>query len=135
MEIQHIQQDIRLMYIRASSFPEGIMDAFNQLKNGLPGADERIYYGISYPEHGTIVYKAATEELQAGEAQQYGLEVYTAQAGNYISQLLTHWRQDETMIGETFQQMIKQPGIDPNGACIEKYTGDDVLCLVRLADK
>ncbi|MBS1778765.1 MAG: transcriptional regulator [Bacteroidetes bacterium] len=130
----HIQQDIQLMYVQATSFPQGIMDAFNKLKNLLPDADNRTYYGISYPVNGSIVYKAATEELSGEEAQQYGCELFIARAGNYIAELLHDWKKDETAIGKTFQLLLAHPGIDLKGACIEKYTDDDVLCMVRLAD-
>ncbi len=122
------------MYVQATSFPQGIMDAFNKLKNLLPDADNRIYYGVSYPVNGTIVYKAATEELSGEEAQQYGCELFIARTGNYIAELLHDWKKDETAIGKTFQLLLAHPGIDPKGACIERYTDDDALCMVRLAD-
>ncbi len=42
---------------------------------------------------------------------------------------------DLPAIGNTFQQMIARPDIDPEGYCVEWYLSDkDVQCMVRLQD-
>ena len=51
----------------AKSFPEGILEAHQTLHALVPYSQNRKYFGISRPENGNIVYKAAAEELIEGE--------------------------------------------------------------------
>jgi hypothetical protein len=42
---------------------------------------------------------------------------------------------DIPAIGNTFQELLETPGIDPNGYCVEWYINDkDVICMIRLAE-
>ena len=133
MEELTIDTDINVMYVTATSFPLGVGGAFDKLQQSLPPADNRMLYGISNPEKGTIVYKAAAEEQFEGEGKQYGLETFTIKKGRYIAETITGWKKDESSIGKTFQKLLTDKRIDPNGSCIEQYiNADDVVCMVRL---
>jgi len=96
-----------------------------------------MYFGISQPNpQGTIIYKAAAEELEPGEAEKYGCESFTIRKGKYICIDIKNHMSDAASIGNTFQKLIAQPGIDPKGYCLEwyrNYTDPDVKCLVGLA--
>lgn len=63
METIMLNSDIKVMYITAASFPEGIIDAHQALHARVPFSASRKYFGISRPEKEHIVYKAAAEEL------------------------------------------------------------------------
>ena len=54
--------------------------------------------------------------------------------GKYIGKDLSNWRGNEQAIGQTFSEILANYDIDPTGACIEVYTGEDVRCMVRLRD-
>ncbi len=56
--------------------------------------------------------------------------------GEYLSRNIENRKQNIPLIGSTFQEMIRQPNVDPQGACIEWYSEDnkELLCLVKLAD-
>jgi hypothetical protein len=41
---------------------------------------------------------------------------------------------DIPAIQRTFNQLLAQPGLDPQGYCVEQYIGNDMLCMIRLAD-
>jgi hypothetical protein len=137
MEKYHLPEDITAMYITAGSFPDGVLAAHQKLHGTVQRTNERKYYGISFRDKsGTIIYKAAAEELREGEAESLGLATYVIRKGDYISIDIHDFMHKVTSIGETFQKLISDPRIDPNGACIEWYMNDDDMkCMVRLSDQ
>ncbi len=136
METTKLENGITVMYVTAESFPNGVLAAHQKLHSLIPFSTERKYFGLSRPEgDGGIVYKAAAEVLESGEAEKLNLETIIIKKGNYISATLHDYMKDLTAIGTTFQQMIARPDIDPKGYCVEWYLSDkDVQCMVRLND-
>ncbi len=133
METMIIQQDIPVFYVEASSFPEGILAAHQQLHSTVPFSSNRRYFGISRPEDEVIRYKAAAEELQPGEAEQFGRKKMVLKKGSYISETIKDYAKDIQVIGKTFEQLMNYPGLDPQGYCVEWYiNGTDVQCMIRL---
>ncbi|MPR33906.1 transcriptional regulator [Salmonirosea aquatica] len=116
------------------SFPEGVMQAHQKLHSLLPSVEGRNFYGISRPSDSKeIIYRAAVEEAYTGEAEKYGCEAFTIKKGDYLSETLTNWREDEKQIGETFQKLLADPRLDPEGYCLEVYVSDDEMrCMVPL---
>ena|SRR6266545_4570330 len=111
-EIYLIDKDISVACITASSFPEGIGEAYKKLRSIIPSADKRTLYGISYGDkNGNTIYKAAAEESHEGEAEELGLETFTIRKGEYISEFLEDWKENETQIGKTFQRLLSDPRI------------------------
>jgi len=130
-----IDDDIAVVCVKATSFPQGIGDAWHQLFSKVPNAEQRKLYGISYGgENEKIVYRAGAEELHGGEAEQLGLEIFTIKKGEYISEVLEDWRKNEAEIGRTFQSLLNDPRIDKKqGYCLEIYFNEkDVRCAVLL---
>src|SRR6266496_529232 len=130
-----IDKDIKVACVKASSFPQGVGEAFQKLHSILPSSQKRILYGISHGgKNGNIIYRAAAEELHEGEAEELGLERFIIRKGGYISELLEDWRKDETQIGKTFQRLLSDPRIDKKqGYCLEIYLNEkDVRCMVIL---
>lgn len=129
-----LDNDISLMYVTAGSFPAGIMAAHEQLHSKIAFNNQRKYYGISYPDaSATIIYKAAAEEMYAGEAAEKGLETFILKKGEYACITVSNYMSNTTAIGEAFQQLLKHPQLDPQGACVEWYVSkQDVQCMVHL---
>jgi hypothetical protein len=129
-----IEKDITLFYVEAESYPDGILAAHKKLHSMVPFSKERNYYGVSRPENGgAIVYKAAAEEMKPGEAEKYQCKTLVLKKGNYISTVIDDYRKDVSSIGRTFQELLKHPGIDPKGYCVEWYLSENsVQCMVRL---
>lgn len=135
METITIDKDIRVFYVNATSFPEGVMEAHNKIHALAPASQGRRFYGLSRPERGVISYKAAAEELTSGEAEQLNLDTITIKKGRYISETLHDFMKNIPAIGSTFQQMLSSEDIAPDGYCVEYYLNDkDVQLMVRLKD-
>jgi hypothetical protein len=129
-----IDRDIKVLCITASSFPEGVQTAHRKLHSLFPATEHRAFYGISYPDKsGNIIYKAAADQLNEGEATQLNLETFTIRKGNYISEVLKDWRKDEMSVGKTFKKLLSDQRIDKKGYCLEIYLNEnDMRCLVPL---
>src|SRR6478609_9443249 len=105
MEKYNIDKDIKVFYVTATSFPEGVGGAFQKLLSFLPNPNKRLLFGISFPDkNGTIIYKAAVEESFPGEGTQNGCETFVIKKGDYWSELLLDWRKDESLVGKTFEK-------------------------------
>lgn len=135
MEIITIDNDIKVFYITASSFPDGVLAAHQTLHGLISYSENRKYFGLSRPENnGDIVYRAAAEELNDGEARELNLETITLKKGHYVSLLVKDFMKDISGIEKAFNQLLTYPGLDPQGYCVELYLGQkDVQCMVRLA--
>jgi hypothetical protein len=135
METTKLDNDITIFYVTAGSFPSGIMDSHQKLHSMVPFSPGRKYFGISRPENGVIVYRAGTEELQPGEGKKFGCETLVIKKGNYISETISNYQENIESISETFQELLKNPAIDPQGYCVEWYTSPtEVKCMIRLKD-
>lgn len=135
METITIDQDIKVFYVTATSFPDGVMAAHQELHSRVPFSTDRRYFGISRPENGIIVYRAAAEEIKSGEAEKYDCDGLTLTKGNYASVTIHDYMNDLSNIGKTFQKILSDPNIDPEGYCVEWYLSQkDVRCMVRLKD-
>ncbi len=136
MEKYYLDNDIKVFYVTAGSFPDGVRAAWEKLHSLFAAPLERKYFGISYPDkEGKIIYKAATEERYEGEAEKHRYETFIIKRGHYSSVLIRDFMKELPAIGKTFQELIADPGIDPQGACVEEYLNSkDVRCMVRQKD-
>lgn len=135
METITINNDITVFYVTAKTYPDGIKAAHEKLHTLIPFSEKRRYFGISRPEDGgEIVYRAAAEELVAGEGKKLNLETVVLKKGKYRSITLHDYLKNLDGIYLAFQEILEQPDLDPNGYCVEWYTNNiDVQCMVRLA--
>jgi len=129
-----IDKDITVLCLTASSFPSGVQMVHKKLHSLFPTTERRTFYGISYSDkNGNIIYRAATDQLNEGEAAQLNLETFTIRKGKYISEVLKDWRKDEMSVGKTFKNLLSDPRIDKKGYCVEIYLNEtDMRCLVPL---
>ncbi len=133
METITLDEDIKVMYITAASFPDGVMAAFDKLYATVPPESNRRIFGISRPEKGVITYRAAAEEIVAGEALKLGCDTLVLKKGKYCAISINDFMKNIPAIGTAFQELLAVPGIDPEGYCVEWYLNDeDVQCMVRL---
>lgn len=130
-----ITEDKKVFYVTAKSFPDGIQEAMEKLHTIVPFSPTRNYFGISRPENGgAIVYRAAAEEMEQGEGERLNCDTLVLKKGKYISLKVSDFRIDVSGIGKAFQELLKQPNLDPEGYCVEWYAPDieEVTCLIRL---
>lgn len=137
METLTFGNDITVFYITATSFPAGVKAAHEKLHSLIPFSTTRKYFGLSRPESndGTIIYRAAAEELEAGEAKKLNLDTMVLKKGRYTVITIHDYMKDIPAIGNAFQQLIALPGIDPQGYCVEWYVNNkEVKCMIRMKD-
>jgi hypothetical protein len=129
-----LDRDIPVFYVTADSYPEGIMAAHESLRKLVPFSKERNYFGLSRPENGgSIVYRAAAQELTAGEGKTLGCDNLVIKKGTYtcitVKDYLNHLQDIEL----AFRELLRHPQLDPQGYCVEWYfNAADVRCMVRL---
>lgn len=136
METVKLENDIKVFYITASSFPDGIEDAHQKLHTIVPNSPNRRFFGVSRPENGgEIIYRAAAEEMSPGEGESLNCDTLTLKKGNYVSLTLYDFVKDISSIERAFKKLLSYPNIDPQGYCVELYLSEkDVKCMVRLND-
>lgn len=133
MESYRLKEDIKVMCINATSFPQGVEAAYSKLYD-IAGSAGRIIYGLSKPnEQGVIIYKAAATEKFAGEAEQLGLESYTIPKGAYVAETIFDWRNNMLKFAPIFSALLDNRRLDRSTWCVEWYKSpDEVLCMIKL---
>jgi hypothetical protein len=135
MKPHFLDSDINVLCVRASSFPDGIMAAFEKLNSLIQSPGQRRIFGISYGDgKNNITYKAAAEESSTDESTRLGCERFTIRKGEYIGQYIEDFMKNIPAMGQPFQEMCRDKRIDSNGYCVEMYLNNnkDVLCMVKL---
>ncbi len=133
-----LEKDIKVLYVTATSFPQGIGEATQKLHSLFPFSVERKIFGLSRPEHNKgIIYRAAAEEMFEGEAEKLNCKTLIIPKGKYITVLVNDFRKDVMSIDRAFQELLKHPNLDPQGYCVEHYspTKEEVTCMIRLDDR
>lgn len=133
MKEAELKEDIRLMLVKAKSFPAGVVPAYQEIERAIGNPKGRAFYGISRGDKGGgVLYWAGVRPID-DEENRLGLEKFTVKKGTYITETVTNWRGREHVIGEVFQRLLTDPRLDPNGYCVEEYQdNDDVVCMVKI---
>ncbi len=135
METIALREDIRVLCNPASSFPEGVLKAHQDLHELVPFSPDRKYFGLSRPEDGSIRYWAGAEEIIAGESDRFDCEVIVLKKGRYLCLTIEKFMNDISIIKNAFDTLLSQPELDKEGYCVEWYFNEtDVHCMVRLKD-
>jgi hypothetical protein len=134
MEKFNLSKDIGILYVTASSFPEGIGEAFKKLESLIGSTKDRVFHGISRPDiHGSIIYRAGAQETFEGEAEKLGCERFILRKGDYLVERIHDWRGQEQKIGQSFMKLLADPRLDTDYPCVEWYDGDtEVMCMIRI---
>ena len=130
-----LDKDIKVFYVTAKSFPQGIGEATSRLHNLFPFSKDRRIFGLSRPEkNGGIVYRAAAEEMSEGEAKNLKCETLIIPKGKYIAITVADFRKDIMSIDRAFKKLLNEANLDPQGYCVEWYSSDkeEVICMIRL---
>ncbi len=135
MDRINLEKDIRVFYIQAESFPDGIQTAFKKLQILIDTGKDRRCFGISRPENNEIIYRAAAEELFEGEAEKLNCRTLVIKKGNYNFITVKDFMNNIQEIGKSFEGLCSLSNTDPDGYCVEWYFNDtDVMCMVRSTD-
>lgn len=135
MEIIKIKENVSAFGFRVHTFPDGIKDVFDSLQALLPDGIDRTYYGISYMDNDEVVYHAAVQELNPGEAEKYNCDRYTILKGEYTADRVHQWMKKTHTIKDIFASMLKDDCPIEDRPAIEWYLNDDeMICMIRIMD-
>ena len=135
MKTYILNQNIKVFCVAAKSFPDGILQAHQTLHALVEFNPKRKYFGLSRPENGKIVYRAAAEELEMGELSRNGLEEFILTKGSYIYILVKEFMKNIPAIGKAFEKLTADLRIDPEGICVEWYLNEsNCQCMVRMKE-
>lgn len=134
MELQILKRDVKVFYVEAKKFPEGISEAFHKLEELHPSVCERSFYGISSEDaRKNIIYWAAVEESYKGEGAAYGCNSFVISRGTYLTETITDFMSNIHSIPEVFKQMLSDPRRDCGFPCVEWYKNDrEMMCMIKL---
>lgn len=135
MEIYHLEHDLTVYGFPVETFPEGIGEAFDKLINLLPPAGTRPYYGISACTPVGILYLAAALIKPDEKPEQYSLQAYVINKGNYLAEKVVDWQSKTQSINGIFRKMVEDSRCDQIKPCVEVYLNDqEMLCLVKAVE-
>lgn len=135
MEKKILKNDILTHCITATSFPEGVQAAHQQLHILFPADGKRRYFGISYGSDGAVIYKAATEAMQGDESLAASVESFLIKKGNYNCITIHKFMENIPAIGKAFETLLKSEGLDPEGYCLEWYEDNNTVhCMVPVTN-
>jgi hypothetical protein len=127
-----LDKDIVVYRLRASGFPEGVGAAHMKLHSFVEFDSNRQYFGISHPEKNeAIAYWAAATEIMPEEFSRHGLEKFIIEAGTYKYLDVYLFMENISDIGNAFKILTALPDLNPEGYCLEWYSGKDCRCMIR----
>jgi hypothetical protein len=138
MELYKQTEDIDVIGIHVTTFPNGIKEAFGSLMKTL--GNDRAYYGISWmDENKNVQYYAMAEAISKDEGKQYNYELLTIEKGEYQAETIHNWMSKTDRIKDVFHDLMvnnktdkNDPCPDKNRPCIEWYKSDEeMLCMVK----
>lgn len=135
MKVIRIDKARKVFGLQVKTFPEKVGEAFDILSKQIPNGLERSYFGISWIKDATIVYYAAAEQKEDGEAAQYNAREFTIEAGNYLCEELHDWRKKTDSVKDIFEKMMGDSRIDKSKPAVEWYKSDhEMWCMIKIRD-
>jgi hypothetical protein len=134
MEDYYFENDTAFACKRADKFPDGVQSAFETLHVHIPFSTSRKFFSFSWMnEKDEIIYLAGAEILT--DEIYPGLETFTFKKGKYRGTIIQDFMKDIPQMGKLFQELCRDPELDPQGYCVEWYYNElDVKCFVKLKD-
>lgn len=135
MKVIRLEKARKVFGLQVKTFPEKVGEAFDILSKQIPNGLERSYYGISWIEGTTIVYYAAAEQKEEGEAAKYNAREFTIDSGNYLCEELFEWMKKTESIKDIFERMMSDPRVDKTKPAVEWYKSDqEMWCMIKILD-
>lgn len=130
MKMTQIQQPaLRLITVKASSFPDGIRPAWQELEKRR-AIKSRKAYGLIYGAAAGMGYYAGLVSDGEIEERVTGLPVVEVPAGLCVRVKLMDWNQQVDQIAQLFGQMIAAVEVDPDRPAMEYHRSFTELHLL-----
>ena len=107
--------------MKANSFPEGISDAWEELKKDLTDSDDRQFYGISKCVNDRIEYFAGMTKRNKDEELREGFESLIIPEGKWVGTIIKDWLQNISEIGPTFRKLESGRDLDESMPFVEYF--------------
>jgi hypothetical protein len=124
------RDDLKLMYVQASSFPDGIKEAWDKLESPLASLRGRKFYGVTRLVDGVMEYRACVIPLDDSEPLRLGFATFTVPSGYYATKKLVNWASQTHLIKIIFEELRSQHSLDPNRPHIEFYRSQKEVVLM-----
>lgn len=124
------QPEIQLIVCRATEFPAGMKDSWEQLESKLASLKGRKFYGLTYFEQGHLVYYAGLLPVDNDEIKALGFPTLMLKGGKYARVKLMDWNDHTDEIGRIFDELMEQYKKDPGGPTVEFYRSQTELHLM-----
>lgn len=126
--IKHsFEKDIPTVCVQASSFPDGIRSAFDELCSGIQ-MQGRTLYGVTERVNGEWIYRACASDKGDTPLMQH----YNIPAGKYLGYVLKDWEEHMSMIGRYFEWLLDHKDARQDTIALEYYrTMDEVWLMVQ----
>lgn len=126
-------EDLKLMYVEALTFPNGITEAWNKLEQILKSLKGRKFYGSSQCINVKMEYRACVIPLDDDEPKILGLETFIISASNYAVKKLKNWAKQLQLIPEIFDELSSKHTVKKGSPFLEYYKSEkDVLLMVPI---
>lgn len=122
--------DLKLMYVQAPSFPDGIKEAWDKLESPLASLKGRKFYGTARLVDGVMEYRACVIPLDDSEPLRLGFATFTVTSGYYATKKLINWTSQTHLIKTIFEELDSQHALDPNRPHIEFYRSQKEVVLM-----
>ena len=136
MKTRILEEPIELLCIRAKTFPEGIMEAFQEIKNRFGDQAGKECFGFTMQGESGLIYWAAIRRSAVTLSEQEGLELLTIEPGTYATQSIDHWQSKIELIGQTFEKLFSNEEVDPKSPGIEWYQNEnELVCMAKMRNQ
>lgn len=126
---------LKLMYVQAATFPDGIQDAWDKLEKTLATMKGRKFYGTSHYENGKMIYRACVIPVDDAEALKLGLKTFSIPPGKYAAAKLMDWSSQIPKIKEIFTELNNNYTANPDLPNIEFYkSSEEVILMLPILD-
>lgn len=93
MEYFNLQTDSTVFCVTATSFPDGVLKAHQDLYSFVTYDSNRMYFGVSYRnQNGIITYKAVATKLFPNEANTPKMENVILKKGKYYCKRINNFK-------------------------------------------
>jgi len=122
--------ELNLMFVQASSFPDGIKEAWNRLEGPLATLKGKKFYGTSRFIDGAMEYRACVIPSDASEPSRLGFDTFTIPSGYYATKKLMDWPTKTHLIKTIFEELGSKYSVDYNRPHIEFYRSQKEVVLM-----
>lgn len=128
--------ELKLIYLKAESFPEGITAVWDKLDKTLPSLKGRKFYGAAKMIGGKMEYRACVVPLDENEHKALGMDAFTIPPGTYAAKKLPDWQSHIPEIRNIFAELNSKFEANTELYNLEFYkSSSELIVMLPILDK